>query len=117
MKIWVLRSALEDLASAREFYDGMESGVGDYFFDSLFSDINSSTLYAGIHAIHHGFHRMVAHRFFPMAFITESSSKMQPSSSGCWIAAGIRSPFAQSLKTANPCKERENQGLEVWMPQ
>lgn len=36
MKIRILRSALEDLASAREFYDGMEDGVGDYFFDSLF---------------------------------------------------------------------------------
>jgi plasmid stabilization system protein ParE len=63
MKIRILRSALEDLASAREFYDGMEDGVGDYFFDSLFSDIDSLTLYAGIHRIHHGFHRMIANRF------------------------------------------------------
>jgi len=63
MKIRILRSALEDLAAAREFYDGMEAELGDYFFDSLFSDIDSLTLYAGIHGIHHGYHRMIANRF------------------------------------------------------
>ena len=51
MKIRVLRSALEDLASARQFYDAQAPGVGDYFFDSLFSEIDSLVLHAGIHRV------------------------------------------------------------------
>jgi hypothetical protein len=35
MKVKVLRSAIEDLAAGRKFYDSQEAGVGDYFFDSL----------------------------------------------------------------------------------
>jgi len=39
MKIQVLRSAMEDLAAGRRFYDRQEASVGDYFFDSLFDEI------------------------------------------------------------------------------
>jgi plasmid stabilization system protein ParE len=63
MKIRILRSALEDLATAREFYDAQSDGIGDYFFDALFTEIDSLTLYAGIHPIRLGFHRMVVQRF------------------------------------------------------
>lgn len=63
MKVRILRSALEDLASARQFYDRQELGIGDYFLDSLFSDIDSLTLYAGIHRNKYGFLRMLAKRF------------------------------------------------------
>ncbi|WP_300486483.1 hypothetical protein [Methylobacter sp.] len=41
MKVQVLRSAIEDLAAGRKFYDRQETGVGDYFFDSLFAEIDS----------------------------------------------------------------------------
>ena len=47
MKVRVLRSALEDLASGREFYNQQQEGVGDYFFDSHFSEVDSLVLYAG----------------------------------------------------------------------
>jgi hypothetical protein len=40
-----------------------ELGVGDYFFDSVFSDIDSLTLYAGIHPVVLDFHRMLTRRF------------------------------------------------------
>ena len=40
MKVRVLRSALEDLAAGRRFYDKRAEGVGGYFFDSLFSEID-----------------------------------------------------------------------------
>ena len=63
MKIRILRSALEDLATAREFYDAQSDGIGDYFFDALFSEIDSLTLYAGIHPIRFGYRRMVVQRF------------------------------------------------------
>lgn len=63
MKIQVLRPAIEDLAAGRKFYDRQEAGVGDYFFDSLFAEIDSLTLYGGIHSVHFGFHRLLAKRF------------------------------------------------------
>jgi hypothetical protein len=50
MKIQILRSAMQDLAVGRKFYDRQEAGIGDYFFDSLFADIDSLALYAGIHS-------------------------------------------------------------------
>ena len=60
MKIQILRSAIQDLAVGRKFYDRQEAGIGDYFFDSLFADIDSLALYAGIHSVHFGFHRLLA---------------------------------------------------------
>jgi plasmid stabilization system protein ParE len=63
MKVRVLRSAFDDLAAGREFYNQRQEGVGEYFLDSLFSDIDSLVLYAGIHRIQFGHHRMLARRF------------------------------------------------------
>ncbi len=63
MKVRILRSALEDLAASRRFYDRQQAGVGGYFFDSLFSEIDSLVLFAGIHRVHFGLHRMLARRF------------------------------------------------------
>jgi len=37
--------------------------LGEYFFDSLFSDIDSLTLYGGIHPTFFGYHRMLSKRF------------------------------------------------------
>lgn len=63
MKVRVLRPALEDLVAGRSFYNRQEAGVGGYFFDSLFAEIDSLVLYAGIHPIHFGFHRLLERRF------------------------------------------------------
>jgi plasmid stabilization system protein ParE len=63
MKVRVLRPALEDLAAGRRFYDQQQPGVGAWFFDSLFSEIDSLVLHAGIHRIHYSFHRLLARRF------------------------------------------------------
>ena len=63
MKVRVLRPALEDLAAGRQFYDRQQKGVGEYFFDSLFTEIDSLVLYAGIHRIQFGYHRLLARRF------------------------------------------------------
>ena len=65
---------MEDLAKGRRFYDLQELGVGDYFFDSVFSDIDSLKLYAGIHPKVFGFHRMLTQRF-PYAVYYESPDK------------------------------------------
>lgn len=63
MRIVVLRSAVEDLARGRDFYEQQGEGLGDYFEESLTSDIDSLRLYAGIHVQAHGYHRMLSDRF------------------------------------------------------
>jgi plasmid stabilization system protein ParE len=63
MKVRILRSGIEDLAAGREFYDLQGHNIGDYFFDSLFTEIDSLALFAGIHSVHFGFHRLLARRF------------------------------------------------------
>jgi hypothetical protein len=63
MRVRILSSALDDLAIGREFYDQQQAGIGDYFFDSVFSDIDSLSLFGGIHRKVSGFHRLLARRF------------------------------------------------------
>lgn len=48
---------MEDLENGRAFYDHLEPGVGDYFFDALLADLEALSFYAGIHPVHFGFHR------------------------------------------------------------
>ena len=63
MRIRVLSSAVEDLHAGRRFYERQGDGLGAYFFDSLFSDIDSLVLYAGIHQRVFGYHRLLSKRF------------------------------------------------------
>ena len=63
MRIRILDSAVEDLDRGRVFYDRQGEGLGAYFIDSLFSEIDSLVLYAGIHRKVFGFHRALARRF------------------------------------------------------
>jgi plasmid stabilization system protein ParE len=63
VKIKILPSALEDLDRGRRFYGRQGKSVGDYFLDSLFSDLDSLELYAGIHLKVFDFHRLLAERF------------------------------------------------------
>lgn len=70
MKIVNLTSAQEDLAHGFVFYEEHEQGVGNYFLDSLFSDIDSLRLYAGIHRRVFGFHRLLSKRFPYVVYYT-----------------------------------------------
>jgi plasmid stabilization system protein ParE len=63
MKIEVLDEAQQDLMDGFRFYEKQSEGLGDYFLDSLFSDIDSLRIYAGIHAVHFGYHRLLSKRF------------------------------------------------------
>ena len=63
MKIRILPSAIEDLEDGTDFYESQAPGLGDYFQDCLFSDIDSLVLYAGIHRIVFGFYRLLSKRF------------------------------------------------------
>jgi plasmid stabilization system protein ParE len=63
MKIVILRSAIEDLVRGREFYEKQDEGLGAYFEDSLAADIDSLRLFASIHNIVLGYHRMLSTKF------------------------------------------------------
>lgn len=64
MKIRILDAASQDLIDGAKFYDLQETGLGEYFINSLFSDIDSLLIYAGIHPIRFdNYHRMLAKRF------------------------------------------------------
>ena len=62
-KLRIVSSGIEDLESGRAFYNHSAEGIGEYFLDSLFSDIESLKLYGGIHSKQFGFHRMLSRKF------------------------------------------------------
>jgi hypothetical protein len=73
MKIKLLNSASQDLISGYWFYEKQDRGLGAYFIDSLFSDIGSLRVYAGIHPIcFDKYHRLLSKRFpFAVYYLIE----------------------------------------------
>ncbi len=63
MTVVILEDAAADIESGRQFYETREPGVGDYFIESILSDLGSLILFAGIHPVRFGFHRMLSRRF------------------------------------------------------
>lgn len=97
MKIKLLSSATNDLTVGRSFYEKQGEELGEYFFDSIFSDIDSLILYGGIHPKFSGYHRMLAKRF-PYAIYYKLEGK---SSVIVWRILDLRSnpkKIKQSLK-------------------
>jgi plasmid stabilization system protein ParE len=63
-KIRLLDLASQDLVDGYKFYEQQESGLGGYFLDSLFSDIDSLLIHAGIHPTYfQSYYRMLSKRF------------------------------------------------------
>jgi hypothetical protein len=64
MKVCILDAAQQDLVGGFRFYDLQGTGLGGYFLDSLFADIDSLMFYGGVHIVVEGdYHRMLAKRF------------------------------------------------------
>lgn len=64
MRIKILSSAARDLIDGFRFYEKQAEGVGGYFLDTLYSDIDSLVITAGIHPIYFDrFHRLLSKRF------------------------------------------------------
>jgi hypothetical protein len=63
MKIVILPSARDDLARGVAFYESQGEGLGEYFRESLISDIDSLERYTGIHQRVFGFYRLLSKRF------------------------------------------------------
>ena len=64
MNIKILPIANDDLLNGYHFYEHQEKGIGSYFLDSLFSDIDSLLVYHGIHPIFFNkYYRLLSKRF------------------------------------------------------
>ena len=64
MKLHILDAASRDLIEGYRFYQKQQTGLGEYFLDSLYSDIDSLQFHAGIHVLLFGlYHRTLSKRF------------------------------------------------------
>ena len=74
-EVIILDDAVEDLELGRRFYEERGEGIGDYFVDSLLSDIESLYLYGGIHTHRFGYQRLLSNRFpFAVYYEIEATS-------------------------------------------
>ena len=63
MNVELRVEARNDLVEASAFYDAQRDGLGDYFIDCLFTDLEKLESEAGIHEIAYGLHRKLSERF------------------------------------------------------
>lgn len=64
MKIQILESARRDLVEGFYFYDKQADGIGSYFLNSLYLDIETLADNAGIHPVYlKEFHRLLSAHF------------------------------------------------------
>ncbi len=63
MKIRILSPAERDLEEGYRFYESKAPGLGAYFLDSIYSDIDSLAYFGGIHQLVFGYHRQLSKRF------------------------------------------------------
>lgn len=63
MRIKILKDAEKDLEEGYRFYESQLPGLGSYFLDSIYSDIDSLSLFAGIHPVVFGYNRLLSKRF------------------------------------------------------
>lgn len=63
MKIRILSVVEDDIEEGYRFYESRSPGLGVYFLDSIYSDIDSLAYFAGIHQVVFGYHRQLSNRF------------------------------------------------------
>jgi hypothetical protein len=63
MIIEIREKARDDLQIGFRFYEGQAPGLGQYFLDCIFADIDSLKRFAGIHESVDGFQRLLSKRF------------------------------------------------------
>ncbi|MFP4487281.1 MAG: type II toxin-antitoxin system RelE/ParE family toxin [Campylobacterales bacterium] len=61
--IHILDEAELDIQKGINFYESQSNGLGAYFLDSIFSDIESLCIFGGTHIKVKGYHRLLAKRF------------------------------------------------------
>ena len=63
MKLKILEEATKDIINGYKFYETQKTGLGEYFIDSIFSNIEPLKILGSIHQKFFGFHRMISKRF------------------------------------------------------
>jgi hypothetical protein len=63
MKIKILDEAEDDIAKGMFFYERQKENLGNYFLDSIMSDIESLYIYAKVHIKVNGYYRLLSKRF------------------------------------------------------
>ena len=76
MNVRILAAAQEDLANGFRFYEAQAVGLGSYFINSLYSDIDSLRFFGGIHlVIADGSYRLLSKRFpFAVYYLREGDT-------------------------------------------
>lgn len=70
VKIEILDLAEQDLLDGYRFYEKQAAGLGRYFLEHIYLDIESLKAYAGIHLKpHKNYYRLLSKKF-PFPFIT-----------------------------------------------
>ncbi len=67
MKVRILAAAARDLVDGFHFYEHQAPGVGTYVLDSLYADIDSLIVNAGIHPVYFGHYHRLLWKHFPFA--------------------------------------------------
>jgi len=67
IRIQITSDALEDLNEGFSFYEAQEEMLGEYFSDSLKSDIEGLKVTGGVHRIAYKDYRRALSRIFPYA--------------------------------------------------
>lgn len=67
MTIRILESAKKDLIRGFHFYEQQEKRLGNYFLDSLYSDIDSLIICSGTHPVKFGEYYCMLSKRFPFA--------------------------------------------------
>ncbi len=99
MNIRILDVAVQDLERDRDFYQRQQEGLGDYFLDALFSDIDALLLHAGVHQQHFGYYRALSKRF-PYAIYY----RMHADEIRVWRVLDCRSSPARTTATLGDLK-------------
>ena len=74
MRVELRVEARQDLVEAALFYEEQREGLGDYFVNCLFEDLDQLTREAGIHARVFGLRRKLSKRFpFAIYYKTDRS--------------------------------------------
>jgi len=63
MQVTILDEAENDLEEGYYFYENQSSGLGNYFLESLFTDIDSLEYNGGIHLKVYGHYRLLSKKF------------------------------------------------------
>jgi len=96
MRVQILEEATADLADGFQFYERQAEGLGEYFLDSLWSDILSLRIYGGVHDAHYGYLRLLAKRFpFAVYYRIENNTARVRAVLDCrrdpnWISARLK---------------------------